>query len=211
MATTDLPLPVPENGPAEEDVARSSLETVDATSATVSMSAVGTVNAETLSTAASAIATAKTGPIDATGCAIGLAQVDGDAAVSLSVVPILSAKGGATFRQSYASAFVSGGDVSVSQGGAPLIIAREVNIDTGGGVAVLTSEATIRHSWIGVLLARRADVSDDTRVFLNTRGALILAAALLGGFGIIAIALYFSAKSVSEWRPNWPSWMQHDG
>jgi len=206
MATTDLPLPVPENDSAETVVARTSRETIDTSSAAVSMSAVGTVNTETLSAAASALGTVKAGSVDATGCAVGLAQVDGDVAVSLSAVPILSAKGGATFRQSYASAFISGGDVSISQGGAPLIVGREITVDTGGAAAIVAGDATIRHGWIGMLLARNADVSEDTRVFLDTRGALILAAALLSGFGIVALVLYLSAKRISEWRPQLPKW-----
>ncbi len=132
MATTDLPLASPDDiNPADETVAGSARQVVDASSATVSMSAVNAVNADTVSAAASAIATAKTGSLDATGCAVGLAQVDGNATISLSAAPIVSAKGDATFRQAYASAFISGGDVSISQGGAPLIIGREITIDTG--------------------------------------------------------------------------------
>ena len=72
MATTDLPLASPDDiNPADETVAGSARQVVDASSATVSMSAVNAVNAETVSAAASAIATAKTGSLDATGCAVG--------------------------------------------------------------------------------------------------------------------------------------------
>ena len=173
------------------------------------MSAVNAVNADTVSAAASAIATAKTGSLDATGCAVGLAQVDGDANICLSAAPIVSAKGDATFRQAYASAFISGGDVSISQGGAPLIIGREITIDTGGAAALVASDVKVRRGWIGLLFARHADVSEDSRVLLDTKGALILAAVLLGGFGLVAVALYLSARRVSEWRPEWPAWMRH--
>jgi hypothetical protein len=205
MATTDLPLPASEDTPAGEVITRASRDTIDATSANISLSAVGTANADSISAAASAIATANTSALETTACAVGLAQVDGDATVSLSAIPIMSAKGSVTFRQAYASAFISGSDVSISQGGAPLIIGREISIDTGGGCAIVASEATVRHGWIGLLLARNVEVADDTRVFLDTRGSLILAVALLGGFGIIAVAIYLSAKRLAQWRPHFPS------
>jgi len=205
MATTDLPIPGAEEPSAEEVVARTARGTVEGPSVTASMCAIGTANTEKLSAAACAIATAKTENLEATASAVLLTQADGDVNISLSASPIVYAKGNATFRQAYASAFVSGGDVSISQGGAPVIVGREITIDSGGGAALIAGEATVRHGFIGLLFARNADVAEDTKVFLDTRGALILAAVLLGGFGIVAVAMYLGAKRISEWRPTFPA------
>jgi len=205
MATTDLPIPGAEDTPAPELLARTARAAVDASSVTSSMCAIGTAQADTFSAALSAIATAKTGSLEATGSAVLLTQADGDVNISLSAAPIVSAKGNATFRQAYASAFISGGDVSISQGGAPFIIGREIAIESGGAGAIVAGEVSVRRGWIGMLIARNSEVSEDSKVLLDTKGAMILAAALLGGFGIIAVALYLGAKRVSTWRPAMPA------
>lgn len=148
----------------------------------------------------------ETGTLNASTSAIGFARVDGDAQVRLSAVPLLVAKGDAEFRQAYASAFIAGGTVSVSQGGAPMIAGRSVSVERGAGVAVVAGEATVRRGLIGVLLAKDARLSEDSRVLLSTKAALIIALALLGGFGLVAAGLVLGAKRIAEWRPDLRLW-----
>jgi len=192
--------------PAESTLSRESTKSVDAGALTASMSAIGTANAQSISATGSAIATARTTTLTATGSALGLAQVDGDAEVSLSAVPFLVSRGDATFRQAYASAFIAGGDIAVSQGGAPLIVGKKVTIDSGGGAVLLAGKARVSRGWIGLLFAKDAEISDDSRVVLTTRGALIVAAALLGGFGLIAIGVYCGARKLARWKPDLRLW-----
>ena len=114
---------------------------------------------------------------------------------SLSAAPIVSAKGDATFRQAYASAFISGGDVSISQGGARSSSAARITIDTGGGVAVVASEATVRRGWIGLLFARHADVSEDSASSWTREARSSWQPCCSAGSASSPIALYLSAKT----------------
>jgi len=192
--------------PTERTVSLDAEQTVDAGPLTASMSAIATANAQSISATGSAIATARTNSLTTTASAVGLVQVDGDSTVSLSAVPLMVTRGNAEFRQAYASAFIAGGDVSVSQGGAPLIAGKTIEIEAGGGGVLLARKASISHGWVGVLLATDAQLSEDTKVVMTTRIALMIMAALLGGFGLVALALYLGARRLSEWKPDFRLW-----
>lgn len=170
------------------------------------LEAVATAEADTINVTASAIASARTQSLTTTGSAVGLAQVEGDAHISLSAVPLVVAKGDAEFRQAYASAFIASNEVSVTQGGAPLIMGRSVSVKTGGAGAIMAGEANVSHGWVGLLLAKDATIAEDSRVVFTTKAALIIAVALLGGFGLVAVGVYFGARRLSQWRPNISLW-----
>lgn len=162
----------------------------------------------------SAIGTAQTDELSATGSAIGIASVAGDAAISMSAVPLLSAKGDATFRQSYASAFVAGETINVSQGGAPMMLAKHISIDHGAAAAVVAGEAKVTSGWVGVVLSGKSEISEDANVVVSTKAALIVALALFGGLGLVAAAIFVAAHRVTAWRPQvnlppLPAWMKH--
>jgi len=199
---TDTSSPVP----ADQTVSLDAVETVEAGPLTASMSAIATANANSISATGSAIATARTTSLTTTASAVGLIQAEGDATVSLSAVPLMVTRGNAEFRQAYASAFIAGSDVSITQGGAPLIVGKSITVDTGGGGALIAGEAKVSNGWVGVLLAKDAQLSDDTRVIVTTKMALIVAAALLGGFGLVAVGLYFGAQRLSQWKPDLRLW-----
>ncbi len=181
--------------------------------ADLSFSAVQAASADSLSATGSAIGSATAGSIDATASAIGIAKVGGDFSASFSSTPLVSVKGDASIRQSYASALVAGGTVEMSQAVAPMVAGREIHIDMGGGVLLVAGEARVKRGWIGVLLAGKAKLGEDTRVMVDTRAALIIGAALLGGFALMAVAAYFGARkliddmdpldfaALSEWMP----------
>lgn len=183
---------------AEESAPHASVE-LEATALTANMSAIGTAHTTDLS---------------ATGTAIGIASVDGDASVTMSAVPLLSAKGNATFRQSYASAFLAGDTIDVSQGGAPVMIAKHITIDHGAGCALVAGEAEVKSGWVGMVISGKTQIAEDAHVVITTKAALIIALALFGGFGLVAAALFFGAQRVAAWRPQvslppLPEWVRH--
>lgn len=159
----------------------------------------------------SAIASARAGSIQAMGSALALTTVEGDADIRLSSAPIVYAKGNASLRQGYSSAFVAGNEVLLSQAATPVVVARTVSFERAANVVSVASTASVKRGFVGLLLASDAEISEDSRVLLSGKGVLILAAAVLGGFGLIALAVAYSANRVSQWRPNisLPSWAQH--
>lgn len=139
----------------------------------------------------------------ATGSAIASASVAGDAEITGSVIGALSADGVA-MRQAAAMAMVVSGDVAVSQGGASLIVARHVEVETGGACCIVASEASVARSWVGLMAARNATISDDSRVIIDTRAGLIIGAFLFGGLGLLAAATYLGARRVADRMPHLP-------
>lgn len=188
----------PSPAPSETSAPHATTE-LEATALTANMSAIGT---------------AQTGELSATGSAIGIASVDGDASVSMCAVPLLSAKGNATFRQSYASAFLAGESIDVSQGGAPLMLAKHITIDHGAGVALVAGEAKVKSGWIGLVLSGKTEIAEDAHVVVTTKAAMIIALAVFGGLGLVAVAVFLGAQRVAAWRPQvslppLPHWMKH--
>ena len=150
----------------------------------------------------SAVGSLQAGSLTATGSAIGAASVDGDATVTASFVPALISRGNTTVQQSYASAVIAGGEsTTIRQAGAPLIIGKTLDVTQSGGVVLLSGESDIKQSWVGVVLAPKVTISDDSRVLISTKAALIIAFAILGGFGIIAVVAWLGVRRLMSWRP----------
>ncbi len=190
--------------PADEDA-------IYVDSLTATFSAIASAEADEIHASGSAIGSATAGSLTATASAIGLANIDGDAHISVSAVPIVRTTGGATFSQAYASAVLVGGELQVHQAAAPVMVGKTLAATQVGAGVVVTGDAEITRSTIGLLLSRSANVSDDSRVLLSTKGALIIAAALFGGFAFVAIAMIVGAQRVSQWRPDFslpelPEW-----
>jgi hypothetical protein len=169
------------------------------------------VEAPVLRANLSAIASAETDELEATASAVGLVKVAGDANVSASWVPAIIAKQNISFQQGYASAVIAGNETHIKQGGAPIIIGRTMEIDSGGGVLLVGGDVSVKNGFVGVVLSRNTAVSEDSRVLLGTRGAMIIAAAILGGFGLVAVVMALGVKRVVEWKPNFqlpemPDW-----
>lgn len=160
------------------------------------------VEASTLRANLSAIASAQAQDFESTASAVGLAQVAGDAHVTASYVGIMYAKQGGTFQQGYASAVILGGDTTVRQAGAPLIVGRSMNIEQGGGMVLVGSDVKVNRGVVGIVVSGSTEISDDSKVLIGTKAAIIIAAALLGGFALVAVVMVLGAKRVSEWRPN---------
>ena len=168
------------------------------------------VEAPALKASLSAIASADTVDLETTASAIGLAQVSGDAHVSTSYVGIMHAKQGGTFQQGYASAVIFGGDTTVRQAGAPIIVGRTMSIEQGGGGVLIGSDVKVSHGFVGVVVSGRSEISDDSRVLIGTKAAIIIAAAILGGFAVVAVVLAMGTKQIADWgrsfrKPDLPS------
>jgi hypothetical protein len=161
----------------------------------------GTLESEKLQANLSAIATAQTGSLEAVGSAVGFANVSGDASLTASAAPIVYAKGDISVRQCYTSAVLAGGDMDISQAGAPLIVGKKLDVSQGGALVMLSGESMVSNGFVGILLTPKATVADDSRVLIGTKAALIIAAALLGGFGLVALVMVLGVRRVMSWRP----------
>ena len=161
----------------------------------------GSLEAEKLQANLSAIVTAQTGSLEAVGSAVGFASVSGDASLTASAAPIVYAKGDISVRQCYTSAVLAGGDMDISQAGAPLIIGKKLDVSQGGALVMLSGESMVSNGFVGILLTPKATVADDSRVLIGTKAALIIAAALLGGFGLVALVMVLGVRRVMSWRP----------
>jgi hypothetical protein len=143
---------------------------------------------------ATAVATARAGSLAATQSAIGSASVDGDASIDTSLVGMVSAKGNAALKQGCAAAIMAEGDVTVSQGGGAVIVGRTVDVDQGGSCVMVSGETTASRSYVGLLLSRKASFSEDSRVLFDWKAALILAAVMLGGVGLVILVVVVVAR-----------------
>jgi hypothetical protein len=153
-----------------------------------SMTAFGSVSCDEFSARASAIASA---------------AVAGDAEISASVVAALTADSVA-LRQGGAMAMIVSGDAAVSQGGAQVIVARHVELESSGAGVLVAGDASVARSWVGFMAARNAEISDDSRVIIDTRAGLIIGGLLFGGLGLLAVAVYLGAHRISGRMPHLP-------
>ena len=162
----------------------------------------GTLEATSLQASLSAIANAKTEDFEAVGSAVGFVSAGRDATITASCSPLVYAKGDIHVRQAYTSAVIAGGDMEINQAGAPIIVGKQLSVHHGGGVVMVAGEAQVSHGFVGVLLTPKATVSDDSRVLLSTKAALIIAAALFGGFALVAVVMVLGVRRVMGWRPS---------
>lgn len=177
-------------------------ETVDSAQERLEKQSVREVAANDLKANLSAIGTATTTSLEANASAVALARVEGESTASMSAVALTYAKGDASMRQSYASAFVAAGEMSLSQSAAAASVARTISFEQSGSVATVASNITAQRSFIGILLAGRSEISDDSRILITGRALIVLAIVMLGGFGLVAVALAYAGRQLSTWRPS---------
>lgn len=153
------------------------------------------ITADMLRTNMTAIASAETGELDAAQSAIASLTTHGDANVSTSVIGLLN---GVTtnVKQSLAGAVVADANASVSQSVTPAIVARHVETTGGASAVTVAEDVTATKSWIGLMATHNATLSEDSRVIIDWKGAVILGLFLLGGFGIVAVVAWFASRRV---------------
>jgi hypothetical protein len=113
-------------------------------------------------------------------------------------------RGNATLQQSYVSAMIvsGGGETKVHQAASPLIVGKTVDLTQSAGGVLVTGEADVKSSWVGIVLSPKTTVSEDSHVIVSTKAALIIAAALFGGLGLVALAIALGVRRVMHWRPS---------
>jgi len=163
----------------------------------------GTIDVMTMSASMTAIGSVNTEEFEATQSAIATAIVEGDASVSASAIGSLNAAS-AGVHQALAGVMVVDGDVSIDQGGAGVIVANSVGVEHGGVGTLIAGDATLARSWVGVMAARNATLSDDSRVIIDARAALIIGGLLFGGFGLVAVAVYMAGRRIADRMPHLP-------
>ena len=137
----------------------------------------------------------------ATGCAIGYAPIEGDATITASAVPLIKVDGDAVFKQAYASAFIAGGAIDMKQAATPVMLTRAAELEQSATCLMIAGETAVERSAVGVLISGRASISDDSRVLISTKAAIIIALAVLGGFGLVALVMVLGAQQVASKRP----------
>ncbi len=179
---------IPEAAPADvPEVAPHVAGHIEGPDVQASLSAVGTVRAE---------------EFEAVGSVVGFTAAGGDATITASCAPIVHAKGDIHVRQAYTSAVIAGSDMEISQALAPIIVGKQLSVNQGGGVVMLSGESQVSNGFVGVLLTPKASISDDSKVLLSTKAALIIAAALFGGFALVAVVMVLGARRIMSWRPS---------
>jgi hypothetical protein len=86
-----------------------------------------------------------------------------------------------------AGVIVSGGNLTLENGGGQtIVVGGDMEITNGGATLVIPGgDLTIKKSFIGVALAKEVQVSEDSRVLLDTPRALIFGAAFGGVFALV--------------------------
>lgn len=139
----------------------------------------------------------------ARGSAVASASVAGGAEIIASAVAALSADSVA-LRQSGAVALIVDADAALSQSAAQVVVARHVELESSGAGILVAGDAVVARSWVGFMAARNAEISDDSRVIIDTRAGLIIGGLLFGGLGLLAVAVYLGARRISERMPHLP-------
>jgi hypothetical protein len=156
---------------------------------------------------ATAIGSVSTEEFDASQCLICSATVDGDASIGASAIGVLSANS-VGVHQGGAAVMVVDGDVSIDQGCAQVIVSRSAGLERGGVGILVTGEANLARSWVGVMAARNATLSDDSRVVIDTRSALIIGGLLFAGLGAVALCVFLAGRRIAARMPHLP-WTSH--
>ncbi|MDH4139802.1 MAG: hypothetical protein OEV43_04455 [Coriobacteriia bacterium] len=132
-----------------------------------------------------------------------------DAEVTGSLAGVVNAQGDATVSQTGSLAIMARGDVEATQTGAGAIVSRSMSGEGIYSCIAAAGDMSVRRGWIGVAISPKMEVSEDSRVFIGPRAAFIIAAAILGIFGIVAAFGVIAARKAMGWRPKVPSVSWH--
>jgi len=133
----------------------------------------------------------------------------GEARISSSIAGFVSAQGDASVAQSASAVVLAQGNSDIEQSAVAALVTRTMTGDRVYNAASVSGEMSVSRSWIGVALTPRLQVSEDSRVIIGPVGALIIATAIFGVFGILAALGYFAARRAMQWRPKVPAVSWH--
>lgn len=162
------------------------------------------VEVEMMEASMTAIGTVSTEEFEGSQCLIGNVAIEGDASLSGSAVGMLTA-GSVGLHQSGAMVIVVDGDAAIEQGGAQVVFAQSVGLENAGAGVLVAGDASVARSWVGLMAARNATISDDSRVVIDTRSALIIGGFLFGGLGLLAAAMMFAVHKRASRMPHMPN------
>lgn len=85
-----------------------------------------------------------------------------------------------------AQVMIVGGNLNMTNGGAQVMVTGgDMSLTNGGVGLIVTAQTTAQKSYIGVLLSGETQISDDSRVLLNTKQALVFGAAFGAIFALV--------------------------
>jgi hypothetical protein len=153
-------------------------------------------------TTLSAIGSVHADAFAATGSLVGVANVERNAHITASITPAVLSRGTTMVQQSYASAVIVGGgaETRIHQAAAPIIVGKTTEMVQSGACAVVTGEANVHRSWVGMVVSPKATISDDSRVLISPGAALIIGLALITGIGVVAVVAVLLARRAYEQR-----------
>ncbi|MDY0087346.1 MAG: hypothetical protein RBS78_02150 [Coriobacteriia bacterium] len=132
-----------------------------------------------------------------------------DAEITTSCAGVVSAQGDASVKRSGAGAIIAHGGVETHKTAVAALLASAVEGNHVYNGVTVASDISVSRSWVGIALAPKMQVSDDSRVIVGPAAALILAAAILGVFGIVAALSVMATRRALAWRPKMPSVSWH--
>lgn len=144
----------------------------------------------------------------ARGAVVSIAA-PGEANVRSSIAGFVSAQGDATLSQSASVGLLAQGNADIDQSAVAALVTRTMTGDRVYNAASVSGEMSVSRSWIGVALTPRLTVSENSRVIIGPVGALIIAAAIFGVFGVLVALGYFAARRAMQWRPQVPALSWH--
>lgn len=153
------------------------------------------VEVDVLEAKGAALASVSTVELAAKGSAIGKATVEGDAEVSGSLVGMVSAGSVGLYRGA-AMVMVGDGESAIEQGFADIVVTRAIGMNKSGAGVVVANDASVARSWVGVMAARNATLSADSRVIIDAKALMVLVLALLGGMGALAFIVFPRARGM---------------
>jgi hypothetical protein len=71
-----------------------------------------------------------------------------------------------------------------------------VELTANASAVTVADDVTATKSWIGLMAARNATLSEGSHVIIDWKGAVILGLCLLCGFGIVAMIAWFAARRI---------------
>lgn len=141
-----------------------------------------------------------------TSSAVGAVITGADAEVAGSMVGGVVAKGGVSMSRSGSLDIVAKGDVDLAKGGTGIVLAGgDVRVENGFAGVTASRTASVRRSRVGMLLALKTEVSDDSRVIMDGRSAAIFGLAF-GAVMTVAFGALFGWGwySFRRWRRSLP-------
>lgn len=120
--------------------------------------------------------------VKVTNAGVGLISAGNDASLRQGGATIIAARGNMQVMQGGGQILAAGANMSVMQGGGQLLASGGyMRVEQGGGLAMIAYRASIRRSYVGVLISGSTQLQEGAKVLLGTTQAAVLGAA----FGLV--------------------------